>query len=263
MPKSKNLRPSILPRGRHRAHTLEPTRRRRERAASVVTSAGTCASSDCSITSGMDRNPIRPSRNRPTATSLAAFNTTGRLRSASSARYARPRHGNATPIGSGEIEPSHPSQIQRRQRRMPPVRIGKRILNRQTHVGHAQLRDHRPVGELHQRVHDRLRMHEHVDLVRAHAEQPVRFDHLETLVHQRRGIDGDLPAHPPGRMLERVGGGDARQLRRRAAAKGSTRRGENQPADLRRLAAVQALVHGVVLAVDRQDGRRRAGAPRR
>ena len=36
------------------------------------------------------------------------------------------------------------------------------------------------------RVHDRLRMNDHVDLVGADAEQPVRFDHLEPLVHQRR-----------------------------------------------------------------------------
>ena len=47
----------------------------------------------------------------------------------------------------------------------------------------------------------------HVDLIRRHAEQPVRLDHLEALVHQRRRIDRDLPPHPPGRMLQRVGRG--------------------------------------------------------
>ena len=51
------------------------------------------------------------------------------------------------------------------------------------------------------------------------AEQPVRLDHLEALVHQRRRVDGDLAAHPPGRMAERVVGGDAGQRARAAGAR--------------------------------------------
>ena len=36
------------------------------------------------------------------------------------------------------------------------------------------------------------------------AEQLVGLDHLEALVHQRRRVDGDLRAHRPGRVRQRV-----------------------------------------------------------
>ena len=50
------------------------------------------------------------------------------------------------------------------------------------------------------------------------AEQVVRLDHLEALVHQRRGVDRDLAAHRPRRVLERLLDGDVLQLGARAAA---------------------------------------------
>ena len=37
------------------------------------------------------------------------------------------------------------------------------------------------------------------------AEEEVRLDHLERLVRERRAVDGDLAAHAPGRVLQRVG----------------------------------------------------------
>ena len=94
-----------------------------------------------------------------------------------------------------------------------------------------------------------------------HAEQPVRLDHLEPLVHQRRRIDRDLPAHPPGRMLQRVG----RRSPLRVPTPARPRNGPPEavriePPHLGAVAAVQALVDGVVLAVDRQD---RDAAPAR
>ena len=55
-------------------------------------------------------------------------------------------------------------------------------------------------------------------------------------------------------MLQGLFGGDRGQLRRGAAAKRSTRRGQHQPPDLGPIASVQALVDRVVLAVDRQNG---------
>src|SRR5262249_48513993 len=70
--------------------------------ARVLTSAGRCASIARAITCGIAVKPIRPSRNRATAISFAAFRTTGRLRSASSARYARRRHGNASVSGTSK-----------------------------------------------------------------------------------------------------------------------------------------------------------------
>ena len=106
-------------------------------------------------------------------------------------------------------------------------------------------------------------MDDDVDLVGGKAEQPVRLDHLEALVHQRRGVDGDLAAHLPGRVLER--------LRRRRRARSSSMRGAQERAarggedDAPHVAApmaVHRLVDGVVLAVDREDVDAAPRAPR-
>ena len=69
---------------------------------------------------------------------------------------------------SGASNSSRPGahEIERRGLRWPALRIRKRVLNRQSHVGDAQLRDDRSVDELDHRVHDRLRVNHDVDLVR-------------------------------------------------------------------------------------------------
>jgi hypothetical protein len=50
------------------------------------------------------------------------------------------------PVGSAELERSHRREVQVGNGGRPPVGIGKRVLNRQAHVGDAQLRNHRSVG---------------------------------------------------------------------------------------------------------------------
>ena len=143
-----------------------------------------------------------------------------------------------------QVEPGH--------RRVPALRVRAGILNRQLHVGAAQLRDDRSVDELDHRMHDRLRMNQHVDVACGQIEQPVRLDHLEPFVHERRRIDGDLAAHAPGRMLQ--GGCRLRAL------EGAGRRFSGRPPRCRQddaayvflVSAVQALMNSVVLAVDRQ-----------
>ena len=96
-------------------------------------------------------------------------------------------------------------------------------------------------------------MHHDADLVRAETEQPVRFDHFQTFVHQGRRIDRNLRAHVPGRMLHGFGhrGGFNRGLVMRA--KRPARCGENDPADLRSLLAAQALMQSVVFGINRQQ----------
>ena len=47
-------------------------------------------------------------------------------------------------------------------------------------------------------------MDDDVDLRGGRAEEPVRFDDFEPLVHQRRRVDRDLRPHLPRRMLQRV-----------------------------------------------------------
>src|SRR3712207_7284085 len=56
-------------------------------------------------------------------------------------------------------------------------------------------------------LHDALPIfgvHDDVDLVRAEAEEPVRLDDFEPLVHQGRRVDGYLRAHVPGRVAHRL-----------------------------------------------------------
>ena len=122
-----------------------------------------------------------------------------------------------------EVEPAGAREVERRQRRLPALGIRAGVLNRQPHVGDAELRDDRAVDQLHHRVHDRLRVDDDVDLIGGDVEQPVRLDHLEPLVHQRRRVDGDLPAHLPRRMLQR------RVRRRRARAPRAAARGTARP----------------------------------
>ncbi len=97
-------------------------------------------------------------------------------------------------------------------------------------------------------------MHDDVDLTRSDAEEPMRLDDFEPLVHQRRRVDRDLRAHPPRRVAQGVVGGDVRQARGRKLAEWTTGGGEDQPPDVTRVAAVRALVDGVVFAVDREHG---------
>jgi hypothetical protein len=74
--------------------------------------------------------------------------------------------------------------------------------------------EHGAVHELDHRVHDGLRVHEHLDAVRVHPEEPARLDDLEPLVHEGRGVDRDLAAHVPGRVLQGLAGVTSRKLSR-------------------------------------------------
>ncbi len=55
-------------------------------------------------------------------------------------------------------------------------------------------------------------MDDHLDLVAWNAEQPMRLDHLESLVGERRRVDGDLLSHRPGRVGERLRDSDLLEL---------------------------------------------------
>ena len=85
-------------------------------------------------------------------------------------------------------------------------------------------------------------------------EQPVRLDHLEAFVHQSRRIDGDLAAHPPRRMAQRIFRLDAGERRDRHLTERSARRRQDDASNLLAPPPVEALMDGVVLAVDRKDG---------
>ena len=115
------------------------------------------------------------------------------------------------------------------------------------------MREQGSVAEADERMHDRGRLDRHLYPVVWHAEQIVRLDHLEPLVRERRGVHGDLRAHAPGRMRERLLGRDVLELGARAAAERAAGTGEDERVDLLRLAPLEALEERRVLAVDRQD----------
>ena len=100
---------------------------------------------------------------------------------------------------------------------------------------------------------DRLRVHDDVDAVVRRAEQVVGLDDLEALVHQRRRVDGDLAAHRPRRVLERLLDGDVLELGARAPAERAARRGEHELVDRARRLAGEQLVQRGVLGVDGDD----------
>jgi hypothetical protein len=91
-------------------------------------------------------------------------------------------------------------------------------VQRPAHVGRTHLGDHRAVDELDHRVHDRLAVHDDVDLLRLEAEQVVHLEHLQRLVHQGRRADGDARSHAPVGVLERHLGRDALERARREVA---------------------------------------------
>jgi hypothetical protein len=88
--------------------------------------------------------------------------------------------------------------------RRESIRERQGELDGQPHVGGGHLGDHAAVGELGDAVDDGLRMHHHVDLAVLEAEQVVRLDHLEPLVHERGRVDGDLRPHLPGGVGQRL-----------------------------------------------------------
>ena len=141
----------------------------------------------------------RRTRKAWTATSFAAFSTHGAVPPTSAASRASRRHGKASTSGASNV--SCPSSTRSRWRHGHVDALGmvKRVGDRDAHVGIAQVRERRAVVQVHDRVDDRLRMHDHVDPLVRDAEQVVRLDQLEPLVHQRRRVDRDLAAHVPGR----------------------------------------------------------------
>ena len=122
-----------------------------------------------------------------------------------------------------------------------------------------------PSANVDHRVDDRLGVHDDLDAVVVDPEQLVRLDHLQALVHERRGVDRDLGPHGPGRMGQGLGDGHAAQLRQAAAPERPAAGGEHERGDAASAPPAagrpQALVDGAVLGVDGdQLGPRRAPA---
>ena len=144
-------------------------------------------------------------------------------------------------------------------RRRCALGIGERVRDRHAHVRIAEVRERRAVAEANERVHDRRRVDDDLDPLVRHAEEEVRLDHLEPLVGERGRVDRDLRAHPPGRVGERLLGGDVAELVARASAERAAGGGQDEARDLVGRRAREALVERRVLAVDGKDA---SAAPR-
>ena len=116
--------------------------------------------------------------------------------------------------------------------------------------------EHSAVTKRDAAVNDRLRVHYDVDLLVADTEQVVGFNQLEALVHQRRRVDRDLPAHLPGRVLERVRHADGRELLPSHAAERPAGGSDREALDRARSGSPfggDQLVQRGVLGIDGQD----------
>ena len=200
---------------------------------------------------------MRPSRNAATATSFAALNAHGKVPPRSPACLARERSGNASSSTASNDERQR-LEVEPGNRRRGAIRVRQRVRDRDAHVGDPEMRQQRSVAEPHERVDDRRRVHDDLQLRVGHVEEPMRLDQLEPLVRERGGVDGDLRAHPPGRMRERLGRCDAAELGARPSAERAARGGEDDSGDRVGAAAGEALVKSRMLAV---DGEQEASAP--
>ena len=158
-------------------------------------------SSVSSMTAAMPRNARRPARNAWTATSLAALSTHGAGAARRSRRRARGAGGERLDVGRLEGQRTELGEVERPHGDVDPLGVVQRIGDRHAHVRVAEVRERGAVAEQDERVDDRLRVHDDVDVLVGHAEEVVGLDDLEALVHQRRRVDGDLAAHGPRRVL--------------------------------------------------------------
>ena len=211
---------------------LRPARSRRpNHSQSRATSSSTSGAASPAVAEPRHRRlqqrgmPVKssvPSRKRATATSSAAMSAAdarGPWRPASRAMRSA---GNR--LSSGARKSSRPMAARSGAaagdgwRR----RVRQGVLDRESHVGGTQLGLEGAVAEADGGVDDALRVDDDLDGVVADIVQPVCLDDLQALVRERRGIDGDLGAHAPGRVPEGLRRGDRRQ-RLRARSRGMAR----------------------------------------
>ena len=225
---------------------------------SVTTGATLRRASTVSHARGMSAKRASPRRKAATAISLAALSATGAAASAASAAYARSMHGKRRRSARLERQRGEPRVVERGDTCVDAIGRRQRLRDRRAHVGIRQLREHRPVDIFDERVHDALPMDDDFDLRRVGAEQPVRLDDFESLVHHRRGVDRDLASHRPRRMRARLVGRHALEIDVGPVVEGAAGRRQHDaphavPRGVARIGRRQALDDGVVLAVDRKQ----------
>ena len=153
-------------------------------------------------------------------------------------------------VGRLEFEREAVGKVEWLDRGCSALRIGQCERDRHAHVRIAKVRERSAVAEARDRVHDRGRVDDDLDLLVRQAEEKVRLDQLEALVGERRGVDRDLRAHPPRRVRKRVGSRDVGELLARPAAERPTRCGQDDRVHSLGGASLEALEERRVLTVD-------------
>ena len=148
-----------------------------------------------------------------TATSLAALSTAGAMPPCCMAWRARPRAVKRRSSGRSKLKLPELHQVEALGRCVHAAGPGQ--AERRSGVrmsGLASCASIEPSREADQRMHDRLRMHHHLELARLDREQVIGLDQLQPLVHQGRRVDGDLAPHGPVGVHERLLRRGVRQL---------------------------------------------------
>src|SRR5262249_40168592 len=94
------------------------------------------------------------------------------------------------------------------------------------------------------RMHDRLRMDHDLDLFRWQIEQPACLNKFQSFVEHGCRVDGDLVAHPPGRVIEGIIESGVFNRLDRGVAEWTTAGGQDHLLDLVRLAGLQGREDG-------------------
>ena len=99
-------------------------------------------------------------------------------------------------------------------------------------------------------MNDALGVDGYGDVVERDPEQVMCLDHLQPLVHEGGRVDGDLGAHRPARVVERLVHGDLVEVEIGVGPERAARRGDDQTPDVLGALAPKALPDGAVLRVD-------------
>jgi len=102
-------------------------------------------------------------------------------------------------------------------------------------------------------MHDALGMNHYFDPIHLHPKKPVRFDHLQPFVEERRRVNRDPPPHFPGRMVQGFCHGKGSKFGFWGMQKRSARGRQPDALDFFHPPATQALMNCVVLTIDGQQ----------
>ena len=199
-----------------------------------------------------------PARNRSTATSSAAISAVVARCPIRPASRAIRSAGNRASSGARKSRRAGRDEVDGGGRRRPAVGVGQGVLDGKSHIRGAQLGLEGAVDEPDGGVNDALRVDHHLDRVVVDIVQPVRLDHLQALVRERRRVDRDLRAHRPRRVAEGLLRADRGEVRR--ARRGTGRRTRSGPARRRSPSTPRRGTARSPNAPSRSGGARRAGS---